>query len=597
MYNPNSENNSIVKIETFLQGGRIESLDKVNISIFRNVSMEFFEPFIRYASALNGLNCVVRFGNYDSIVQDSLAKNSDVITNKTDAVLVFTPIVSLSPMLENLFSTLDEIKICEEIKRIERLFFTVCKGIRQQTNATILWAGLEPRVFANNGIMDSQNKNGQNGTIRKLNDILREVLKSFDSAFFVDLEACLMRVGANSFYQPRDWERIRSPYSKDGLCEIAREISKYIASIKGRTKKCLVLDCDNTLWGGIIGEDGLSGIALGSTYPGSAFLEFQKEILSLHSRGVILAICSKNNISDVEEVFRDHPAMILKMEHITSWEVNWDNKATNIMRIAKKVNIGLDSILFLDDSRFETELVKEKLPDVQTILLPKDKPFEYRWILSALGVFDNPVATNEDKLRTKFYSQDKLRKEELSDNMDLDGYCLSLETELTIGIVTEKTLPRISQQTQKTNQFNLTTYRYSEADISDLVSKPASDIYWISAKDKFGDMGIIGTCILRYKGRSALIDTFLLSCRGLGRKIEDKFLEEICYLANKKGMKTVVGEYIPTKKNQQVKTFYERNGFIKNKEVAENIFSYEFQLKNIKGRSLGVFKAINFSFP
>ena len=357
------------------------------------------------------------------------------------------------------------------------------------------------------------------------------------------------------------------------------------------------MDCDNTLWGGIIGEDGLSGIALGSTYPGSAFLEFQKEILSLHSRGVILAICSKNNISDVEEVFRDHPAMILKMEHITSWEVNWDNKATNIMRIAKKVNIGLDSILFLDDSRFETELVKEKLPDVQTILLPKDKPFEYRWILSALGVFDNPVATNEDKLRTKFYSQDKLRKEELPDNMDLDGYCLSLETELTIGIVTEKTLPRISQQTQKTNQFNLTTYRYSEADISDLVSKPASDIYWISAKDKFGDMGIIGTCILRYKGRSAHIDTFLLSCRALGRKIEDKFLEEICYLANKKGMKTVVGKYIPTKKNQQVKTFYERNGFIKNKEVAENIFSYEFQLKNIKGRSLGVFKAVNFSFP
>lgn len=596
MYNPNSENHSIVKIETFLQSGRIESLDKVNISIFRNVSMEFFEPFIRYASALNGLNCVVRFGNYDSIVQDSLAKNSDVITNKTDAVLVFTPIVSLSPMLENLFSTLDEIKICEEIKRIERLFFTVCKGIRQQTNATILWAGLEPRVFASNGIMDSQNKNGQNGTIRKLNDILRDVLKSFDSAFFVDLEACLMRVGANSFYQPRDWERIRSPYSKDGLCEIAREISKYISSIKGRTKKCLVLDCDNTLWGGIIGEDGISGIALGSTYPGSAFLEFQKEILSLHSRGVILAICSKNNISDVEEVFRDHPAMILKMEHITSWEVNWDNKATNIMRIAKKVNIGLDSILFLDDSRFETELVKEKLPDVQTILLPKDKPFEYRWILSASGVFDNPVATNEDKLRTKFYSQDKLRKEELPDNMDLDGYCLSLETELTIGIVTEKTLPRISQQTQKTNQFNLTTYRYSEADISDLVSKPESDVYWISAKDKFGDMGIIGTCILRYKGRSAHIDTFLLSCRGLGRKIEDKFLEEICSLVNKKGMKTVVGKYIPTKKNQQVKTFYERNGFIKNREVAENIFSYEFQLKNMKDRSLGVFKAINFSF-
>lgn len=595
MYNPNINNKSILEIETFLRSDRVKSLDKLNVSVLRNVSMEFFEPFLRYTLVLNGLDCGIRFGSYDSVVQDALDDSGDLLTNETDVVLVFTPIIALSPMIEKTFTSLSEAQINDEVERLESIFFTVCKGIRQQTNAPILWAGLEPQIFANNGIMDSQKENGQNGTIGKLNNTLRRALNSFDSAFYVDIAGCLSRVGSNNFYDLRNWEILRCPYSKDGFLEIAREFSKYIMSVFGRTKKCLVLDCDNTLWGGIIGEDGLSGIALGNTFPGSAFVDFQKEILSLYRRGVILAVCSKNNFSDVEEVFRDHPEMILKTEHITSWEVNWENKATNIVKIAKTVNIGLDSIVFMDDSEFETELVREKLPEVRTILVPKDKPFQYRWILSALGAFDNTISTNEDKLRTKFYSQDRIRKKMLSADMDLDGYCLSLETELTIGSVNEENLPRISQQTQKTNQFNLTTYRYSEADIRQLITKFSADIYWVSAKDKFGDMGIIGTCILKYEDKNAYIDTFLLSCRALGRRIEDKFLEEICYLAHRKGVKTIIGDYIPTPKNQQVKTFYKRNGFTRDNTVKESVFRYEFKLDRLKGRSLGVFKNINLS--
>ncbi len=552
---------SLTDIETELADPAIASLPPFRIAVLRNVTVESLEPYLKYLAYRQQWNASVTFAGYDTIIQEATGSPSGLLGPDLHAVLVFSYLETLSPDLTYNFSSLDLVQREQEINRLRDYFQTVIQGIRRQTDATILWHGLETPIYPSLGIRDAQGNDGQSAAVAALNASLRETLSQVSNAFFVDIDACVRRIGAKDFYDLRFWHLAQAPYTRAAAAEIASEEFKFFRNLKGRNKKCLVLDCDNTLWGGVVGEDGLNGIKLGGGYPGSAFSEFQREIVSLYHRGVILALCSKNNEEDVWEVFDRHPDRVLRREHIAAWRINWKDKAANIRELAAELNIGLDSIVFAEDSEFEAGLVREHVPEVEVLLLPKDRPVEYKKTLASCGFFDTVALTEEDRNRGKMYREESARRQMKAESGDLASYYRSLEMRLELGLVNEFTIPRIAQQTQKVNQFNLTTRRYNDADIARFAVSKDHEVYWLRVADRFGDLGIVGTCIVKYEADRAEIETFLLSCRALGRGIEKKFLAEVLERARKRGAKKAVGEYLKTQKNAQTETFYAENGF------------------------------------
>jgi FkbH-like protein len=448
-----------------------------------------------------------------------------------------------------------------EVKRISEYISSVLSAIRRQTRAMILWHTIEQPVYPAMGALDGHSNEGQSAVIQNLNSIARELLRQQTSAYSVDLNLCQSRLGASHYWDRRYWYIGKAPYSRSALAEIASEDFKFIRALKGRNKKCLVLDCDNTLWGGVVGEDGMAGIKLGKTYPGSPYDDFQREIVNLYHRGILIALCSKNNENDVWEVLDRHPDMILKRHHVAAAQINWNDKALNLTRLAAELNIDLDSIVFADDNEFEINLVAQTLPQVETLWLPPTRATEYTTLLASCGLFDTLTLSAEDRTRGAMYHADVARTRLRAESIDLQSYYRSLEMHVVVRPPDALGIPRVSQLTQKTNQFNLTTRRYSEAEIEKFMSEPSTRVLCITLKDKLGDSGIVGACILHVYNATAIIDTFLLSCRVLGRGVEDVLLHEAIGLAKARGCEEIVGEYVPSNKNMQVQDFYLRHGF------------------------------------
>lgn len=554
-------NLSYSEIQDFLNRTNLGQLPKLNICILRNIMLEPIEPYLRYLAYKTGFNAKVSFGEYDNIFQEAVGHKDNLLDKETQCVLIFTKLDTLSWDLSRNYVALSHKQIKTEVNRIKEYINSVLSGIRRQTDVMVLWHGFELPAYPALGILDSQSSEGQQALINGLNEFLRASLKSQENAYFVDLNLCRARLGFNQFYDLRYWHIGRAPFARQALREIAIEDFKFIRSLKGKTKKCLVLDCDNTLWGGIIGEDGLAGIKLGQTYPGSAYYEFQQEILNFYNRGIILALCSKNNKEDVWEVFRKHPDMILKEKHIATAQINWRDKAANLRQIALDLNISMDSLVFIDDSEFEINLIHKVLPEVEVIHMPPTKVMEYRNILASCGLFDTLTLSAEDKNRGAMYKAEVARKNHQAQATDMQTYFKTLGMELEIRFADEFAIPRIAQLTQKTNQFNLTTKRYSEADIKSLANRDQSDVIYLKLKDRFGNSGIVGVCILKYQDKKSTFDTFLLSCRVLGRGVEDAFLIQALKLAKKRDCKAAIGEYYATRKNSQVADFYAKQGF------------------------------------
>lgn len=342
-----------------------------------------------------------------------------------------------------------------------------------------------------------------------------------------------------------------------------------------KRKKCLVLDLDNTLWGGVLGEDGIEGIKLGGDYPGKAFHYWQEALLELSKSGVILAVCSKNNEADVLEAWENNPFMVLKKDNFATWRINWTDKATNIKELADELNIGLDSFVFVDDNPTERELIRQVLPMVEVPEFPS-QPYELPVFFKEIveKYFRVYSVTNEDKKKTEQYKANAQRAQAQRSFVDFDSFLESLDIQITIETANDFNIPRIAQMTQKTNQFNLTTKRYTDADVRQFVEQ-GWKIWCISVADKFGDNGITGCMMIN--GNE--IDTFLLSCRILGKGIEIAFAKRILMELRNKGIIELKAKYIPTAKNAQVKDFYEKCGFVCLVEYVDGSKSYELELK------------------
>lgn len=337
--------------------------------------------------------------------------------------------------------------------------------------------------------------------------------------------------------------------------------SKELNAIALKRKKCLVLDLDNTLWGGILGEDGVDGIQLSGDYPGKAFHLWQEGLRELKKSGVILCICSKNNEEDVLEVWEKREDMVLKREDFAAWRINWQDKATNIQELAKELNIGLDAMVFVDDNPTERELIRQVLPMVEVpewVQQPYELPILYKQIVDTyFRVYD---VTDEDKKKTEQYRQNAQRAQAQASFSNMDDYIASLELKLKIERLTLEDgakITRVSQMTQKTNQFNLTTQRYEEQDIRNFIADGAQ-VWTLRVSDKFGDYGIAGLMIVTKRGT---IDTMLMSCRVLGKGIEEAFVKYVLQMLKNQGREGIVGKYIPTAKNAQVENFWPKMGF------------------------------------
>ena len=376
-----------------------------------------------------------------------------------------------------------------------------------------------------------------------------------------DVEFLSARRGTLEAWDARAWFESKQPYGRGLMLDVAREAAHLIASLRESPKKVIVLDLDNTLWGGVIGDDGLDGIEIGDTSPrGEAFKSFQQYLASLAARGVLLAACSKNDYDKAVEPFEKHPEMALRMKDFASFKANWQPKSENIRQIASELNLGLDSLVFVDDNPAEIEIVKQFVPEVGTLLLGPD-PSEYVAQLQDARWFEPKSLTAEDLERSGQYRQEAQRQELLSSITDIDAYLASLEMQAHIREFRAVDAPRISQLINKSNQFNLTTRRRTEAQVQAIVADPAYFHFTVRLADRFGDYGLISVVIGKIDGDVAEIDTWLMSCRVLKRQVEEEVLNQIVRLAQMHGATRIRGVYLPTAKNGMVRDHYPNLGF------------------------------------
>ncbi len=378
----------------------------------------------------------------------------------------------------------------------------------------------------------------------------------------IDAAALMSWLGYANWHDSRLWHLARSRWSRQATRLLARRYAAAIAANCGKMRKCIALDLDNTLWGGVVGEEGADGIQLGEEGAGLAFREFQAELLNLQRQGVLLVLCSKNNLEDALQAIRNHPSMRLREEHFAAMRINWEDKATNLRALADEMNIGLESVVLIDDNPVERSWVRGAIPEVYVPDWPAD-PSDYKDALLELAAehFVKFAITAEDLNRGKEYRQQALRARAAA-TASLEDFYRSLQMRVAIASATAATIPRIAQLTQKTNQFNLTTRRYTEAEITALAADQASSVYCLELEDSFGSSGIVGVMILRRRTDDEwAIDTFLLSCRVMGRTVENAFLGYIVDTVRQWGIRRLIGEYRPTAKNLPVAGFYRANGF------------------------------------
>ena len=393
----------------------------------------------------------------------------------------------------------------------------------------------------------------------------------------INIDKIIAQSGVSLAFDRRFYLSSKAPYKLVFFKNYCTAILPVILKNTGNLKKAIIFDCDNTLWKGILGEDGMDGIDMSAkSIIGKEFNRVQQMANFLSNRGVIIGLCSKNNLEDVNEVLQTHKDIVLKDEYIVIKKINWDDKATNLKLIAKELNIGTDSLVFVDDSNFEVNLIRKQLPEILTLQVPLTGYADF--LQAQIYSYFNTLITKDDSLKTVIYKQQFEREKSKSASSSLDDYLASLKMEIAIELNNKLHVLRIAQLSQKTNQFNLTTKRYTEIQIDDIIEHKHSDIISLSAKDKFGDNGLTGICIIHkneFEPNTAFVDTLLMSCRVIGRNIETAFFNYIILHLKSIGIKSVEATFIATAKNKQVDTFYDKMGF---KLQEENVIEKKYLL-------------------
>lgn len=540
----------------------------VRIALLSSYTLDLLVPYLDYECRNVNLAPEFYIAPFNQYMQEVLQLSSDLYRFNPEIIFIALAIDDLYPDVRRYPSLEDLNKAGEETR--ERIRILV-DGLREHTNAAIV---LHEFVLMNrspHGILDNKNPNGLGRWINDLNCKLEDDFRSQERAYLLPLGQVLGSIGKEQSHNPKMQYMASMRLSGAALPELARYSMRYVKPLKGLTRKCIVLDLDGTLWGGIAGELGIEGIQLGPSAPGVEYMDFQEALLNLTRRGILLAICSKNNLDDVLPILQNHPYMRLREEHFAATRINWRNKADNTREIAEELNIGIDSLVFFDDNPNERELIRQLLPEVLTVDLPTD-PARYRATLEAMSDFELLALTKEDELRGAQYQAMQQRRAVHNAAGSLEAYLHSLDIKAGINFATAETLNRLVQMFNKTNQFNLTTRRYQAADMTRFIAAKEHRVYTLNVCDRFGDHGLVGAAIIHEEDCCWHIDSLLMSCRVMGLSVETAFLHKIYQDAVQAGIKSLMGEFIPTKQNQPVEDFYRNHGFTQMKEPDKRQF-------------------------
>lgn len=530
------------------------------VAFLRSFTVEPVVPLLQAASALHGIDVQPWIGEFNAYPQEILDPGSGLYGFGPDVVVLAVLSRDVTPDLWCRFADLSEAEIADEIARVADDFDNLIANFRANSDANLIVHGLEPPPHAAAGVFDGQDGAGQLRAFAEINREISETCRRQRGVFRLDYAGLMARHGSMSWFDQRMWSFSRLPISATCLIHMAEEWLRFIIPLAHRTAKVLVVDLDDTLWGGVIGEVGMSGIEIGDDHPGVGFKDLQRAILDLHKRGILLAICSKNNPDDALEALKSHPEMVLRPDHFAAQRIDWEPKPDNIRAIAAELNLGLDSVVFLDDNPAERAAVALALPEVRIIDLPDD-PVDYGASLRRAPHFETLAVTAEDRLRGTYYTGERARRDLRERVSSPEAFLRTLGIAVAIEPVETLTIPRAAQLTQKTNQFNLTTRRYSEEEIGGLAARPDWGVYVARARDRFGDNGIVGIGILRHRDEVCEIDTFALSCRVIGRAIETALLSRLCDAAREAGAQLLTGWFLPTAKNAPAADFYRKHDF------------------------------------
>jgi FkbH-like protein len=505
------------------------------LAILRSFTVEPAVPLLRASAFSIGVDLTVQLGDFNAYAQELLHAGSSLYRFEPQAVILAAQ--SYEP---------------DALRTWLRVF-------RERSNAHLILHTVEAPPVARRGVLDAQTEGGEWDTVQRLNAELRNVAREFRGVYILDYDALVARYGREIWRDERKWLTMRMPIAAPQLIHLAQEWMRFLHPLTGKLAKVLVTDLDNTMWGGVIGEDGMEGIQLSAEYPGAAYQAVQQVMLDFYQRGILLAINSKNNPADAMEALEKHPGMILQPRHVGALRINWSDKAQNLREIAEELNVGIDSLAFLDDNPVERQHVREQLPEVTVIELPEN-PMDFARALRDCPVFERLTLSDEDAKRGEYYAAERDRKKLEQTASSPEEFYRSLEQELEVRRVTPMTLARVAQLTQKTNQFNTTTRRYSEQQIQ-AMEQNAHRVYSLRVKDRYADNGLVGVAILAEKGEVCEIDTLLLSCRVIGRTVETAFLSKLADEARTAGAVRLEGWFLPTKKNTPAKDFYAQHGF------------------------------------
>jgi FkbH-like protein len=534
------------------------SFQKLEIAILGDSSTQFLTQAIKGYGIEYKLNLSIYEAPYNQIERQLSNKASELYKRKPSFIFLFLSPQKITSSFYSLSKAEQSSFAVDYVSRLEQYINIANSELSANFIITNI-PEINDQVFGNYG---NKNPFSLIFQLRKLNYELMRLCSNSDNLFVNDVASLSNRFGYDKAFSSSLYINGDIIYHLDFLPALAKNAVDILRALRGSVVKCVVLDLDNTLWGGIIGDDGIDNIQLGELGIGKAFTEFQRWIKQLKNRGILLAVCSKNNESTAREVFEKHPDMLLRLEDITVFIANWENKAANISAIRESLNIGFDSMVFIDDSSFERNLVRELIPDIIVPELPED-PSEYIAYIQHLNLFESISFTAEDENRTQMYREDFNRTALKKVFLDEDDYLRNLELKMKVEAVNDYNLPRIAQLIQRSNQFNFRTIRYSPEEIKTIAASPNGRCYSFSLEDKHGNYGLISTIILDLDKtqETAFIDTWVMSCRVLNRGVEDFILNFLMECLEQECLKTLQGEFIPTPKNSIVKEFYFQKGF------------------------------------
>jgi FkbH-like protein len=533
-----------------------EAADAARVAILGSCTTQYYAAVLRGLGSAAGFPVATWEAEYNTLQQTVLDERSQLYAFRPD----FAVIVTAVQTLRNLLLAVDPADRPVLADREAEQLVALARTLAERTGATVVMHEFVVPYERAWGNFSGQVPGALPRVVRQVNERLRSFASETPNVYTIDCDHIASWHGKRAWFDERLWFYSKSFCHPEALPHVAGQAVDVFKAVRGRGVKCIALDLDNVLWGGTIGEDGLGGIRLGELGDGEAYVQFQTWLKELRRRGIVLGVCSKNDEEKALEPFRAHPDMVLREDDISCFIANWEDKASNLIDLTKRLNIGLDSVVFLDDTPFERNLVRELAPDACVPELPAD-PADYVPYLESLNLFEATQSSDEDRKRAEFYRANARREEEQQRFTTVEEYLASLEMEAVFERFDDHHMPRIAQLVQRTNQFNLTTIRHSEQELREYAQDPEFLPYYVTLKDRFGDNGLISVVIGKTERGRLEIVTWLMSCRVIARRLEEFVLDQLVAAARDAGVTEISGRYVPTKKNRIVGTLYERLGF------------------------------------